>query len=120
MALWAARPVSEQPEIILGSWRIYEVPDGTRHFVGKLLNGGGGRVSSSINVFDKMSMSGITRSGRVYTLIGDPGFNADADYVWKAWMQGKGFATYEDVTSEVSMAPSAAPLVDPSMEAGEH
>ena len=109
MPLWTAKPVSEQPEIILSKWRIFETPEGTRHFVGKNLTGNGtGRVSSAITVFDKTSMTGVTRSGRVYQLLGDPGYNDAAAYVWGVWCAHNAVPKFEDITEQFSVAPLAS------------
>ena len=113
MAVWTTKPVSEQPEIILSNWRIFETPEGTRHFVGKNLTGNGtGRVSSAVTVFDKTTMTGVTSSGRVYQLLGDPGFSGDAAYVWGVWCAHNGVYSCNDITSDFSLAP----LADPSLE----
>ena len=47
---------------------------------------GEGRVCSPVLEFDKQTMRGRTRSGRVYELVGPPGLNADALYVWNRWL----------------------------------
>ncbi len=44
---------------------------------------------------------GVTKSGRVYKLIGEPGFDADADYVWMLWQPIQGCSGYQEVTAEV-------------------
>jgi len=92
MPVWITSTVEQTPEIELCDWQIYEVCDNpemnnlTRHFVGYNLTEGEGRASSAIQVFDPVRRVGITNSGRVYKLIGEPGRNSDADYVWARWM----------------------------------
>ena len=94
-SLWETRSVEDEPEIILDQWQIFEV-DGDRHFTGYNHAWGEGRVSSRIVTFDAEEKKGITRSGRVYQLAGEPGYNSDADYVLSAWLSRNGL-TREDV-----------------------
>ncbi len=77
--------VSEQPEIKLRQWSVYETDTGERHFVGQNQNGGTGRVSSAIASYDASSRTGTTRSGRRYILQGSPGFDGDGMYTWEMW-----------------------------------
>jgi hypothetical protein len=92
MSIWSATPIDQTPEIELRDWQIYEVSsdeemtNATRHFVGYNITEGEGRASSSIQFFDPVRRIGITRSGRVYKLVGEPGHNSDANYVWSRWM----------------------------------
>lgn len=87
--VWKPAPVSEQPEVFLHSWRVFEVECErepgvlTRHFVGRI--GSSGRVSSAIQTFDSESGKGFTSSGRVYELVGPPGYSPDGLYVWGIW-----------------------------------
>lgn len=90
MPLWKPEPVDQQPEVILRNWIIYEI-QGTRHFVGYNEFDRSGRVSSPIMSFDPIQLKGVTRSGRVYSLIGESRYNADADYVWLHWCRINGF-----------------------------
>jgi hypothetical protein len=85
MAIWITRPVDEIPELELIDWDVRELPDGDRHFVGWNITEREGRVSSKIVTFDPHNMTGVTRSGRVYKLLRNPGYNSDAEYVWRAW-----------------------------------
>ena len=46
MPVWKTTQVDDEPEIILGSWSVRELPDGDRHFVGYTnAHGGEGRVA---------------------------------------------------------------------------
>lgn len=91
MPIWNIRPIEEEPESKLTHWSIREVQlpgeeGSTRHFVGELASWHPeGRVSSPIVDFDPKTMCGVTRSGRVYQLIGPSGNSSDADYVWARW-----------------------------------
>lgn len=92
MPLWKPAPVDQAPEVTMSEWRIMEVTspywDGaSRHFVGYNVTNGEGRVSSEIVEFDKEKMTGITRSGRVYQLVGPSGQDSDANYVWNRWKE---------------------------------
>jgi ATP-dependent Lon protease len=46
---------------------------------------GEGRVTSAIQIFDKDLRRIVTNSGRIYTLMGEPGYHPDCEYVWKRW-----------------------------------
>jgi hypothetical protein len=103
--IWETTPIIETPEIELAHWQIYECSDSgltTRHFVGFNLTEVEGRVSSAILIFDMSNMRGITASGRVYALVGDPSKDPDADYVWQHWKQINSITEYKNVTSDTS------------------
>lgn len=85
MPLWKTRPVSEEPEIELLRWSVFETNDGQRHFVGAM-SGSRGRVSSAVVELDVTSRRGVTKTGRRYVLVGEPGFDLNAAYTWCAWM----------------------------------
>ena len=85
-SIWTIGSVEDEPECQLIRWQIFEV-NGDRHFMGYNYAGMEGRVSSKIITFDEKEMRGITRSGRVYELVDEPGFNHDADYVLSAWLR---------------------------------
>jgi len=82
--------VGDEPVCTLVRWRMIEV-DGQRHCVGWSLEDGEGRVSSPVVTWDSASRSGVTRSGRRYVLCGDPGRDADADYVLGCWLKRNGW-----------------------------
>lgn len=97
--IWPTRPVEDEPVIALHSWNVFCVPspngeEADHHFNGysggpssSYFGGGGeGRVSSKIIEFNQEKMIGTTRSGRKYQLIGPPGFNGDAQYVYHRWL----------------------------------
>ncbi len=91
--VWGTAPASIVPEKWLDSWWIIKVVDVPRyhedygfHFVGWNIREREGAVSSKIEKFDPVTMSGVTRSGRVYRLVGLPGFDPDADYVLSYWL----------------------------------
>jgi hypothetical protein len=76
--------VENQPMIVLSHWAVYAPPsDLTTHiFFGYEFSEDHGRKSSPIKHFDKDTMTGTTESGRVYKLVGDPGLNTKALYVY--------------------------------------
>ena len=91
MPVWKTTPISEHPSLQLRDWAVFEVPpspknrERTRHFVGYNITEGEGRVSSKVCEFDAVTRRGRTDSGRVYELVGRPGMNSDAEYVWNMW-----------------------------------
>ena len=95
--IWQPPSIDTEPTIELRQWSVMELNNGDRHFVGLHYEG---RVSSKIMTYDKETSVGVTRSGRRYLLIGNPGKNADADYVWQYWKVINKVAEYRDVSSE--------------------
>ena len=98
MSIWKTTSIYETPEVKLSDWKIYEVesessPKKTKHFVGYNLTEREGRVSSHIVEFDPKTMTGRTKSGRVYKLVGNSGTSSDGSYVWSRW------CTINEVTS---------------------
>ncbi len=101
MPLWMCWTVDAEPSVTLVQWKIVEIDAGTRHFVGADSRDFTGRVSSAIQEFDATSMRGVTRSGRVYHLLGSPGDSADARYVWDQWCSINDVRMHQDVTDSV-------------------
>jgi hypothetical protein len=99
-SIWQVSDVKDEPESRLTSWRAYLVkgePD-TVHFVGYA--GYEGRVCSPVKEYDKVTHRGVTRSGRVYELLGRPGYNSDAEYVWHRWLDMMGNPVYTDISEQ--------------------
>ena len=80
---------------------MFELPGGTQHFVGYNANRGEGRVSTAIISWDDEQQLGVTQSGRRYQLLGEPGRDPDALYVWNECVNG---SAYVDVTHQYSDA----------------
>jgi hypothetical protein len=90
MSLFRPASVKDMPEVFLSRWHVTEASNGTEttlHFVGYNSKEGYGMVSSPIVEFDSTKKCGKTQSGRVYQLVGQPGFNVEADYVWQNWKE---------------------------------
>ncbi|WP_080431611.1 hypothetical protein [Burkholderia ubonensis] len=100
MALWKIGPVAVEPEVSIARWRVLEIDDGTRHFVGADERDFSGRVSSAIVAFDYETLRGKTRSGRAYQLVGNPGRSDNADYVWQRWCEVNEVKSFSDVTAQ--------------------
>lgn len=100
MSIYRPNPVSSEPRAILTNWTVYETPEGDHHFVGYNLVTMDGRVSSKVVEFDKTTMLGKTRSGRVYELRGIPQPNGDAEYVWNIWKRANNVTEFRDVSNE--------------------
>ncbi|MBI3568889.1 MAG: hypothetical protein HY084_11890 [Gemmatimonadetes bacterium] len=88
---WPVPPVSEQPEVRLGGWFLVRQPDnGALHLAGRNVSEGAGRMSSAITGFDRASKRAVTASGRVYSLVGPPGRDADGVWVADQWLRRRG------------------------------
>lgn len=107
MPLWTFGSVEDEPQVQLVHWRVLEATyadagePSTRHFVGADAIDKTGRVGSAIQSIDLASRKGVTRSGRVYELVGAPGRDAEGEYVWGRWCRINLVATWVDVTAEV-------------------
>ena len=105
MPIFGAAPIDQEPEETIVFWSVREVifgqeTDRSRHLVGYVHKKGAGRVSSAIQQFDPESMTIRTKSGRIYHLQGQPGFNADAEYVWSLWKSFNDAQKESDVTNQ--------------------
>jgi len=85
MTLRSRASLTEEPEASVVRWRVLEVNDSTRHFIGVDDRHLGGRVCSAVVAFDNLTWRGPTRSERIYRLIGDLGRSGNGDYVWQEW-----------------------------------
>lgn len=90
--IWSATSVEVEPQKWLASWQIYKAVKADiqpelfgYHFVGFDTQGRHGAISSRIDKFDPVKMRGITKTGRVYQLVGASGVDPDAQYVLNGW-----------------------------------
>ena len=100
-SIWRPASIKDEPETRLTQWQVYKVknPKGDGwdvHFNGYA--GYEGRVCSPVQEFDKKTMRGRTRSGRIYELVGSSGFNRDAMHVWNRWLGMYGDPEHECIT----------------------
>lgn len=95
-----AAAIAQEPETTLQKWTVIEIPKGTRHLVGWARYEG--RVTTAIKIYDSSTQLVRTMSGRVYQLVGEPGYDADADWVLAGWLYVNGLKREDikDVTSE--------------------
>lgn len=108
MSIWLVPGVELEPSIHLVRWRIFQRDNGKAHFVGYYPQGFEGRVSSAIQSFVPLTRCGVTQSGRVYQLVGWPGFDPDAMQLWELWSRAKGWENCADVTDDVLAGIQAA------------
>ena len=101
MPVWKPPPVSRLSLIPLSRWRIFELTDGSRYFVGVDMFDQTGRVSSPIVAFNAVRLQGTTQTGRIYELVGKPGVALQADYVWRKWCELYEVTSYKDVTQRL-------------------
>ncbi len=97
--------VELEPEVSLIHWSIRECDrtDGsrTRHLVGYDTCGREGRVSSAVVELNLDARIAKTKSGRVYSLKGDPGQHSDSEYVWQTWLYLQKAKNDADVTTSL-------------------
>jgi hypothetical protein len=104
--IWSATTVESEPQKWLDNWQVYKAVKANiqpelfgYHFVGHDVRGCHGAVSSKIDRFDPVKMSGVTLSGRVYQLVGMPGVDQDAQYTLAGWIV-RNELVMEDATEE--------------------
>lgn len=100
MPIWRVAAVEERPQVTLAHWAVYETERGERHFVGRCMGSGSGRVSSAIESFDVEARTGTTRSGRRYVLFGAPGHDPDGMHTWAVWKMVNDVKMEKNVTSD--------------------
>lgn len=104
--IWNQPPVAIEPEKWLASWQIYKAISSKYpmsnfgyHIVGFDVRGRHGAVSSKLEQFDPLKMRGITQSGRIYQLLGEPGVDPDAQYTLGEWSR-QNQVVMQDATKE--------------------
>lgn len=108
MPIWKPTSVTREPETTLIRWKAFLVPGNgntegdTIHFVGTTSDWySEGRVSSAIVEFNKNTMCGVSRSGRVYKLHGDSNtLGSDASYTWNRWLYNYGNPEVKDISEQ--------------------
>lgn len=104
LSVWKPASVNSEPHTRLSIWQVFLVKadfkslGDTIHFVGYA--GYEGRVSSPIMEYDKNTHRGVSSSGRIYELVGEPGHNSDATYVWGRWLQMSDFPETVTLTDQ--------------------
>jgi len=104
--IWPIEAAESRPHVQLSMWRLYEVADArcealSRHLVGYVLEREHAQVSSPVVRVDAESHCCVTRSGRVYELVGAPGHCEEASFTWDAWMHVNGISHAQDVTEDL-------------------
>lgn len=99
-SVWIATPITQTPSIELSCWSVWAI-GGKYYFVGYNETEGEGRVSSAIRGFDPKTLRGVTDSGRIYQLLGEPGHDPDGMYIWQIMLQSSRISAAEDVTALV-------------------
>ncbi len=90
----SAAPVEAEPLRRLCIWQVFKVVKANGqedryglHFLGLDVNDFTGAVSTRIETFHPATMRGVTISGRIYELVGGPGFSANSIYALHHWCQ---------------------------------
>lgn len=107
MPIFLPPTVATHPNERLESWAVFEVTlpglsGPTLHVVGHV-DDGTGRVSSPLVNIDEAARSVVTRSSRVYRLVGRPGLGGSGEYVWNRWVAGWSARDVTDVTAEFAL-----------------
>ena len=103
--MWHPPPVEVEPRTLLSQWRVYQVDmdfDGagmSNHLIG-VTRGGSGRVSSPVQEFDHATQCAVTRSGRIYELVGPSGTSSNATFVWTYWLVRNNILEYTEITQD--------------------
>jgi len=102
--------VAAERKVWLVSWRVLQTNCGTRHFVGYSVEDCMGRVSTPISTFDLRLRIGVTTNGRAYKLLGPPGTDDEAMYVWRHYVRIWQFKEVMDVSAEYFVPTTARQL----------
>lgn len=106
MAIWRPTPAAVQPSLTLTKWSVREVPNIAgngvdRVLVGYCVENREGRTSRAIQSIDFKAMLCLSESGRTYRLLGAPGDDPDAEYVFRSWCDINQVTQAVDVTEAV-------------------
>ena len=88
-------------------WHVMRTNWGTSHFVGHSVEDDMGYVSTPIMTYDLAQRTGVTSNGRPYKLLGPPGYDEEAEYVWKHYVHLWKFTNVSDVSGEYQHEPYA-------------
>ena len=93
----------KETKVQMSMWSVREVSsfldeETTQHLVGVV--DGYGRVCSPIQDFDRETMTVTSRSGKLYELVGEPGLDMDAAYVFANWCRMNEITEVTDVTDQ--------------------
>ncbi len=104
MIFYDSAPVHQEPDEIILFWTIKELVylDNSinRHLAGYINRKGTFRVTTKIKYFDQLTMTIHTESGRIYNLLGNPGFTQTLELYWAIWKKKENFISEKDVTNE--------------------
>ena len=101
--VWVTPDPLEQPELSISRWRIIEIThkrQKERRLSGFVVENQEGRLSTPLIAIDLDKKQCVTRSTRIYNLIGPPALDDDAEYVLRAWMSANGIKNIRDVSFE--------------------
>lgn len=102
------KPVKDVPDSnkspSLRRWRVMETLSHRgaikRHVYGHDITNDTARVSTSIDKYDRETMTITTHSGSIYKLLGAPGHSRGGTLAWKIWCSNNDVAAEKDVTKE--------------------
>lgn len=103
---WVHAPVLEPPEVYLSEWSAFvsgwpdETHPLTTHLVGYRAATGKSRTSSAVVRFDMQRRRAVTKSRKVYELVGPPNRESDARFMRIPWLVINECRYVRDATSE--------------------
>lgn len=87
MNIWNMPSLELQPTVTLARWRVVRISLGEIQcdiLLGWCVQSSCGRVSTPIVAFNGLTAKATTRSGRVYSLLGESAYDDDADYIFQS------------------------------------
>jgi hypothetical protein len=93
--------VDVMPSATLESWSARRTPEGYVFLVGYCIERQEGRASTNVVSADAATRTCMTGSGRAYKLLGQPGYNDDAEYVWGRFKSAYGIEEATDVSDSL-------------------
>lgn len=104
MPIVASRPAHLLPVIQLCRWRVAELAEHSWHLVGWYMSERVGKTSSTVMAVDAARAQCLTGTGRIYEIVGPPGIDADAEYIWRVFCLRYGIESFSDATDELWVA----------------
>ncbi len=98
----------KRPKVWLVRWHVMRTNLGTRHFVGHSVEDDKAYVSTPIVRYHVAKRTGVTSNGRPYTLVGPPGYDEEAEFVWQHYVRLWGVTHVVDVSAEYLHEPRTA------------
>jgi len=104
--------VRGRPAVWLVRWRVACTNLGTRHFIGHSVEDDKAYVSTPILTYEHARSTGLASNGRRCTVMGPPGYDKEAEFVWRFYIRLWGLNEAVDVSGEYQLNSCVMPRRD--------